>query len=171
MSDEAMEALRPGTCGRGRRSRLRPATVAVYSEEEFTRIVLDRLGDEGAIENPTAPLAGRQLRHERSTRSPATRSPTTRNGSMLDDDDLHGGSAARAAFTATKSGQRTSAGDEVLRMQLQGASYKDRALEYRRERARLGRIYEAREQIGVLRVVLLSDGLTGLRVHRSKGCL
>ncbi|MGY4305165.1 hypothetical protein ACVIJ6_002408 [Bradyrhizobium sp. USDA 4369] len=133
---------------------------SIYSEEEFTRLVLDRLGDEGAIENPM--LLWQEGSFSR------TRYKIT--GYSIPDDEerlilvttLHTGEMPPRALTR----------DEILNALQQAMKFYEcscKGLHTKIEpsntdASELARhIYEAREKIGVLRVVLLSDALTGLR--------
>jgi len=159
MSDEAIE-----TFARELAAEVDEATQcgdgSIYSEEEFTRIVLDRLGDEGAIENPT--LLWQEGNFAR------TKYKIT--GYSIPDDEerlilvttVHTGQLPPPALSR----------DEIINALQQAMKFYEcscKGLHTKIEpsntdASELARhIYEAREQIGVLRIVLLSDGLTGLR--------
>lgn len=77
MSDEAIELFARELAAEVDDA-VHSGTGSIYSEEEFTRIVLDRLGDEGAVENPIC-FGRRDISPERNTRSRAIRSRTTRS--------------------------------------------------------------------------------------------
>src|SRR3954468_10008111 len=51
MSDEPLEAFARELASEVDEA-IHSGDGSIYTEEEFTRIVLDRLGDEGAVENP-----------------------------------------------------------------------------------------------------------------------
>lgn len=159
MSDETMEAFARELAGEVDEA-IQSGDGSIYSEEEFTRIVLDRLGDEGAIENPT--LLWQEGNFAR------TKYKIT--GFSIPDDEerlilvttIHTGEVPPRALTR----------DEILTALQQAMKFYEcscKGLHTKIEpsntdASELARhIYEAREQIGVLRVVLLSDGLTGLR--------
>jgi hypothetical protein len=159
MSDEAMETFARELAGEVDEA-IRSGDGSIYSEEEFTRIVLDRLGDEGAIENPTL------LWQEGNF----ARAKYKITGYSIPDDEerlilvttIHTGEVPPRALNR----------DEILTALQQAMKFYEcscKGLHTKIEpsntdASELARhIYEAREQIGVLRVVLLSDGLTGLR--------
>lgn len=62
MSDESLVQYSPDLAAEIEET-IRSGDGAVYSEEEFTRFVLDKLGDEGALDNPIS-LSGRHIRTE-----------------------------------------------------------------------------------------------------------
>lgn len=159
MTDEAMEAFARELASEVDEA-IQSGDGSIYSEEEFTRIVLDRLGDEGAIENPTL------LWQEGSF----ARTKYKITGYSIPEDEerlilvttIHTGEVPPRALTR----------DEILSALQQAMKFYEcscKGLHTKIEpsntdASELARhIYEAREQIGVLRVVLLSDGLTGLR--------
>ncbi|UPT87022.1 AIPR family protein [Bradyrhizobium barranii subsp. apii] len=159
MTDEAMEAFARELASEVDEA-IQSGDGSIYSEEEFTRIVLDRLGDEGAIENPT-------LLWQEGT---FARTKYKITGYSIPDDEerlilvttIHTGEVQPRALTR----------DEILSALQQAMKFYEcscKGLHTKIEpsntdASELARhIYEAREQIGVLRVVLLSDGLTGLR--------
>ncbi|SDT08859.1 AIPR family protein [Bradyrhizobium canariense] len=159
MTDEAMEAFARKLASEVDEA-IQSGDGSIYSEEEFTRIVLERLGDEGAIENPTL------LWQEGNF----ARAKYKITGYSIPDDEerlilvttIHTGDVPPRALTR----------DEILNALQQAMKFYEcscKGLHAKIEpsntdASELARhIYEAREQIGVLRVVLLSDGLTGLR--------
>ncbi|WP_315718261.1 MULTISPECIES: AIPR family protein [unclassified Bradyrhizobium] len=147
LADEVNEAIQSGL-------------GSIYSEEEFTRIVLDRLGEEGAIENPSL------LWQEGNF----ARAKYKITGYSIPDDEER-----LILVTTIHTGEvppRTLARDEILIALQQAMKFYEcscKGLHTKIEpsntdASELARhIHEARERIGVLRVVLLSDGLTGLR--------
>jgi len=159
MSDEAMEAFARELASEVDEA-IQSGDGSIYSEEEFTRIVLDRLGDEGAIENPTL------LWQEGNF----ARAKYKITGYSIPDDEeriilvttIHTGEVPPRALNR----------DEILSALQQAMKFYEcscKGLHTKIEpsntdASELARhIYEAREQISVLRVVLLSDALTGLR--------
>jgi AIPR protein len=159
MSDEAMEAFARQLASEVDEA-IQSGASSIYSEEEFTRIVLDRLGDEGAIENP-------ELLWQEGNFARAKYKIT--GYSMPEDEErlvlvttIHTGEVPPRALNR----------DEILSALQQAMKFYEcscKGLHTKIEpsntdASELARhIYEAREQIGVLRVVLLSDGRTGLR--------
>ncbi len=133
---------------------------SVYSEEEFTRIILDRLGDEGVLDNPM-PLY--QEGHFRRSRYKIT------GFSIPDTDDrlllittLHTGEVPPRELTT----------EEIRNAVMQAANFykcscdglHDKIEPSNTEASDLARrIHELRDRIQVVRVVLISDGLTGLK--------
>lgn len=159
MSDEAMETFARELAAEVDEA-IQSGDGSIYSEEEFTRIVLDRLGDEGAIENPTLLWQEGQF----------ARTKYKITGYSIPDDEerlilittIHTGDLPPRPLTR----------DEILNALQQAMKFYEcscKGLHTKIEpsntdASELARhIYEAREQIGVLRIVLLSDGLTGLR--------
>ncbi|WFU55726.1 AIPR family protein [Bradyrhizobium pachyrhizi] len=159
MSDEAIETFARELAAEVEEA-IRSGDASIYSEEEFTRIVLDRLGDEGAIENPT--LLWQEGNFAR------TKYKIT--GYSIPDDEerlvlvttIHTGELPPRALNR----------DEILTALQQAMKFYEcscKGLHTKIEpsntdASELARhIHEAREEIGVLRIVLLSDGLTGLR--------
>lgn len=159
MSDEAMEAFARELASEVDEA-IQSGDGSIYSEEEFTRIVLDRLGDEGAIENPTL------LWQEGNF----ARAKYKITGYSIPDDEER-----LILVTTIHTGEvppRVLDRDEILSALQQAMKFYEcscKGLHTKIEpsntdASELARhIYEAREQISVLRVVLLSDGLTGLK--------
>ncbi|WP_316197045.1 AIPR family protein [Bradyrhizobium sp. SZCCHNS3053] len=159
MSDEAIEAFARELAGEVDEA-IQSGQGSIYSEEEFTRVVLDRLGEEGAIENPTL------LWQEGSF----ARAKYKITGYSIPDDEER-----LILVTTIRTGEvppRTLARDEILTALQQAMKFYEcscRGLHTKIEPAATDaselaqHIYEARERISVLRVVLLSDGLTGLK--------
>lgn len=159
MSDEAIETFARELAAEVDEA-IQSGGGSIYSEEEFTRIVLERLGDEGAIENPTL------LWQEGSF----ARARYKITGYSLPDDEER-----LVLITTLHTGElppRALSRDEILSSLQQAMKFYEcscKGLHTKIEpsntdASELARhIYEAREQIGVLRVILLSDGLTGLR--------
>lgn len=159
MSDEAIETFARELAAEVEEA-IQSGDGSIYSEEEFTRIVLDRLGDEGAIENPA--LLWQEGNFAR------TKYKIT--GYSIPDDEER-----LVLVTTIHSGElppRALARDDILNALQQAMKFYEcscKGLHTKIEpsntdASELARhIYEAREQIGVLRIVLLSDGLTGLR--------
>ena len=132
----------------------------VYPEEEFTRVVLEKLGEEGALDNPN-------LLYQEGTFGPTKYritgfsipetedrlllATTVHTGDVppreLTTDEIH------SAVTRAANFYRCSC--DGLHTQLEPAKTEGSDL------AR--RIFDLHDQIEVLRVVLISDGLTGLR--------
>ncbi|MBR1169691.1 AIPR family protein [Bradyrhizobium liaoningense] len=159
MSDEAIETFARELAAEVEEA-IQSGDGSIYSEEEFTRIVLDRLGDEGAIENPT--LLWQEGNFAR------TKYKIT--GYSIPDDEER-----LVLLTTIHTGElppRALARDEILTALQQAMKFYEcscKGLHTKIEpsntdASELARhIHEAREQISVLRIVLLSDGLTGLR--------
>jgi hypothetical protein len=131
-----------------------------YHEQEFTRIVLERLADEGALENPI-PLW---------QEGTFGRTIYKINGYAIPDDE------ERLVLIATVyTGEpipRTLTKDEILKACQQAMKFYEcsrKGLHKQIEPANTDasdlarRIYDAKDKIGVLRVIVISDGLTGLR--------
>ncbi|WP_050384044.1 AIPR family protein [Bradyrhizobium pachyrhizi] len=159
MSDEALDTFARELAAEVEEA-IRSGDNSIYSEEEFTRIVLDRLGDEGAIENPT--LLWQEGNFAR------TKYKIT--GYSIPDDE------ERLVLVTTIHTEelppRALNRDEMLTALQQAMKFYEcscKGLHTKIEpsntdASELARhIFEAREEIGVLRIVLLSDGLTGLR--------
>ncbi|HZT26472.1 MAG TPA: AIPR family protein [Pseudolabrys sp.] len=159
MSDEAVELFARELAAEVDDA-VHSGTGSIYSEEEFTRIVLDRLGDEGAVENP---ILLWQEGHFARTKYKIT-------GYSIPDDEerlllvttVHTGELPPRALTR----------DEILGAFQQAVKFYEcscKGLHTKIEPSNTDaselarRIYEARERISVLRVVLISDGLTGLK--------
>lgn len=159
MSDEVIETFARELAGEVEEA-IQSGDGSIYSEEEFTRIVLDRLGDEGAIENPT--LLWQEGNFAR------TKYKIT--GYSIPDDEER-----LILVTTIHTGElppRALARDEILNALQHAMKFYEcscKGLHTKIEpsntdASELARhIYEAHQQIGVLRIVLLSDGLTGLR--------
>jgi len=133
---------------------------SVYSEEEFTRLILDRLGDEGVLDNPI-PLY--QEGNFGRTRYKIT------GHSIPDTED-------RLLLVATVyTGEvppRELTSDEIRGAVMQAASFYKCSCDglhvkiepSNTEASDLARrIRDIHDQIEVVRVVLISDGLTGLK--------
>jgi AIPR protein len=131
-----------------------------YHEQEFTRIVLDRLADDGALENPI-PLW---------QEGTFGRTIYKINGYSIPDDE------ERLVLIATVyTGEivpRALSRDEILKACQQAMKFYEcsrKGLHKQIEPANTDasdlarRIFDAGERIGVLRVIVISDGLTGLR--------
>src|SRR5262249_2971141 len=131
---------------------------AVYSEEAFTRLVLDKLADEGALDNPTLLYQkggfGRMKYKITAFSIPAPELrvllvPTVYTGELpprvLTADEI------RTAVTQAAAFYRCSC--DGLHEKIEPANTEASDL------AR--RIFEIKDRIDVLRVVLLSDGMTG----------
>jgi hypothetical protein len=139
---------------------LRAEAGAVYSEEEFTRLVLDKLGDDGALDNPI-PLYqegtfGRTHYKITGFSIPDTEDrlllvATVHTGDLpprdLTSDEL------RSAVTQAVNFYKCSCDGPHTKIEPSNTEASDLAR----------RIYELRDQIEVLRIVLISDGLTGLK--------
>lgn len=133
---------------------------SVYSEEEFTRIILDRLGDDGALDNPIA------LYQE----GTFGRSRYKITGYSVSDDDDR-----LLLVTTIHSGEvppRDLAKDQIRGAVMQAANFYQCScvgLHSKIEPANTDasdlarKIYEIHDQIEVLRVVLITDGMTGLK--------
>jgi hypothetical protein len=139
---------------------VRSGDESIYSEEEFTRIVLDRLGEEGAIENPALLW---QEGHFARTKYKIT-------GYSIPDDEerlilvttFHTGELPPRALTRDETLSALQQAMKFYECSCKGLHTKIEPSNT--DASELARhIYEAREQISVLRIVLLSDGLTGLR--------
>lgn len=163
MSDEAIETFARELATEVQEAieeSIKSGDGSIYSEEEFTRIVLDRLGDEGSIENPI--LLWQEGTFAR------TRYKIT--GYSIPDDEER-----LVLVTTIHTGElppRAMSRDEILSALQQAMKFYEcscKGLHTKIEpsntdASELARhIYEAREKFGVLRIVLLSDGLTGLR--------
>ena len=133
--------------------------TGVYSEEEFTRLVLDRLGEEGAVENPTLLWEEGQF----------GRSRYKITGYSLPED------CERLLLVATVyTGElppRKLTRDEIFAACEQALRFYEcscKGLHSTMEPSNTDasdlakRIYDARDQLGTLRLLLISDGMTGL---------
>ncbi|QOZ06635.1 AIPR family protein [Bradyrhizobium sp. CCBAU 51765] len=159
MSDEAIETFACELAGEIEEA-IQSDDGSIYSEKEFTRIVLDRLGDEGAIENPT--LLWQEGNFGRTNYKITGYSVPDDEERLILVTTIHTGELPPRALTR----------DEILSALQQAMKFYEcscKGLHTKIEpsntdASELARyIYEAREQISVLRIVLLSDGLTGLR--------
>jgi hypothetical protein len=131
-----------------------------YHEQEFTRIVLDRLADDGALENPI-PLW---------QEGTFGRTIYKINGYAIPDDEER-----LVLITTVYTGElvpRALSRDEILKACQQAMKFYEcsrKGLHKQIEPANTDasdlarRIFDAGERIGVLRVIVISDGLTGLR--------
>ncbi len=133
---------------------------SVYSEEEFTRVILDRLGDEGVLDNPIA------LYQEGNFR----RSKYKITGFSIPDTDdrlllittVHTGEVPPRELTTEEI--RTAVMQAVNFYKCSCDGLHDKIEPSNTEASDLARrIHELREQIEVVRVVLISDELTGLK--------
>jgi hypothetical protein len=131
-----------------------------YHEQEFTRIVLDRLADEGALENPI-PLW---------QEGTFGRTIYKINGYSIPDDEERLVLIA-TVYTGELVPQPLSK-DEILKACQQAMKFYEcscKGLHKQIEPANTDasdlarRVFDAKDRIGVLRVILISDGLTGLR--------
>jgi len=139
---------------------IRSGDGAVYSEEEFTRIVLDKLGDEGALDNPIC------LYQEGSF----GRSKYKITGFSVSD-----GEDRLLLVTTAYTGDvppRDLTTEEIRIAVTQAANFYKCSCDglhtkiepSNSEASDLARrIFEIHDRIEVVRVVLLSDGLTGLK--------
>lgn len=133
---------------------------SLYDEVEFTRIVLDRLAEEGAVENPTVLW---QQGHFGRVRYKIT------GYSMPEDDE-------RLLLVATiytgEQPPRTIPREEIMTACREAIRFYECSCKGLHETIEPSntdasdlarRIYEAREHVSVLRILLLSDGATGLK--------
>lgn len=139
---------------------VRSGQESPYHEQEFTRIVLDRLADEGALENPI-PLW---------QEGTFGRTVYKINGYAIPDDEER-----LVLITTVYKGESVPAAlskDEILKACQQAMKFYDcscKGLYKQIEPANTDasdlarRISDAKDRIGVLRVILISDSLTGLR--------
>jgi hypothetical protein len=147
IADEIEEAIRGGD-------------GAVYSEEEFTRTILDKLGDEGALDNPIA-------LYQEGTFG-RTRYKIT-GFSIADSEDrlllvttVHTGEIPPRALTAEEIRVAVTQAANFYRCSCDGLHVKiEPANTEASDLAR--RIFDIHDRIEVLRVVLISDGMTGLK--------
>jgi hypothetical protein len=154
MNDEAVTAFARDLAAEVDEA-IRSGLTGIYNEEEFTRIVLDKLGDEGALENPI-------LLWQEGTFNSNKYKIT---GYSLPDDE------ERLLLTTTiYTGElppRQLTADEIVTAFKQALQFYESSCRGLHERidpvntdagdlAR--RIFELRSQIGVLRLVLISDG-------------
>lgn len=139
---------------------VRTGDGTVYSEVEFTRLVLDRLADDGAVENPAVLWQEGQFSR--------TRYKITGYAMPEDEERLL---LVTTVFTGEVPA-RAITRDEILTACQQALRFYEcgcRGLHEKLEPSNTDaselarRIYEARDRIGTLRVLLLSDGLTGLQ--------
>jgi hypothetical protein len=159
MSDEAIETFARDLAAEVDEA-IHLGAGSIYSEEEFTRIVLDRLGDEGALDNP---ILLWEEGHFARTKYKIT-------GYSIPDDEER-----LLLVTTVHTGElppRPLTRDEILGSFQQAVKFYEcscKGLHTKIEPSNTDasdlarRIYEARERISVLRVVLISDGLTGLK--------
>ena len=139
--------------------------ASIYQEVEFTRILLDQLADEGAVENPIL------LWQEGSFR----RKKYKITGYSMPDD------AERLLLVTTiytgETSPRVLARDEILTACQQavtfytsscGGLHKEIEPSNTDASDLARRIFEERDRISVLRVLLLSDGLAGLKSADTK---
>ena len=139
---------------------MRAGDDTVYSEIEFTRIVLERLAEAGAVENPVVLW---QEGHFGRLRYKI-------NGFAMPDDDerlllvasVYTGDLPPRTVTRT---DLISACEQALRFYQCSRKGLHETIEPSNTDASdlARRIFEAREQITVLRVLLISDALTGLK--------
>jgi len=129
---------------------------SIYSEQEFTRIVLDRLGDEGAIENPVV------LWHEGVFEG--TKYKITGYASSDEDERIL---LATTVYTGELP-PRTLTREEIMNAIQQAIKFYEfscKGLSNKIDPSHTDasdlarRIYEFRERTDVLRIILISDGL------------
>jgi hypothetical protein len=133
---------------------------AVYSEEEFTRLVLDKLGDEAVIENPVALYQeGRFGRTRYKITGFAIPDAEDR---LLLVTTVHTGVVPPRSLTAEEIRTALIQAANFYRWSCDGLHAKiEPSNTDASDLAR--RIFEIQTQIEVVRVVLISDGMTGLR--------
>ena len=134
-------------------------TGSVYTEEEFTRIVLERLGEDGAVENPTMLWEEGQVgRHRYKITGYSMAEDAER---LLLVATVHTGELPPRPLTRS---EITTACDLALKFYECSCGGLHTSMEPSNtdasELAR--RIYQARDQLSTLRLLLLSDGMTGL---------
>ena len=134
--------------------------VAVYSEEEFTRIVLDKLGDEGALDNPIYLYQEGAFGRSRykitgfsvSDAEDRLLLVTTVYTGELPPRDLTT-EEIRTAVTQAANFYKCSVDGLYTKIEPANTEASDLA----------HRIFEIHDRIEVVRVVLISDGMTGLK--------
>jgi hypothetical protein len=139
---------------------IQTGTDTVYSEEEFTRIVLDELSDEGALDNPI-------LLYQEGTFGRTSYKITGYSIPESEDRVL--------LITTIYTGEvppRNLTGDELKTAVMRAVAFYRCSCEglYKKiepsntEASDLARrIYEIHDRVDVLRIVLLSDGMAGLK--------
>jgi hypothetical protein len=159
MSDLALESFARDLAGEVEEAVL-SGQESPYHEQEFTRIVLERLADEGALENPM-PLW---------QEGTFGRIFYKINGYSMPEDEER-----LVLFSTVYTGEavpRALSKDEILKACQQAMKFYEcsrKGLHKQIEPANTDasdlarRIFDAGEKIAVLRVVVISDGLTGLR--------
>lgn len=159
MSDLALEAFARDLAGEVEEA-VHSGQESPYHEQEFTRIVLERLADEGALENPT-PLW---------QEGTFGRTVYKINGYSIPEDEER-----LVLFATVYTGEivpRALSKDEILKACQHAMKFYEcscKGLHKQIEPANTDasdlarRISDAGEKIAVLRVVVISDGLTGLR--------
>jgi hypothetical protein len=139
---------------------IREGDGAVYSEEEFTRVILDKLGDEGALDNPVS-------LYQEGTFG-RTKYKIT-GFSIADTEDrlllvttVHTGEVPPRYLTTEEIRNAVTQAANFYKCSCDGLHTKiEPSNSEASDLAR--RIFEIHDRIGVLRVVLISDGMTGLK--------
>lgn len=139
---------------------VRSGTSSVFSEEEFTRLVLDRLGDEGVVENPV--LLWQEGQFGR------TRYKITGYALVEDEERL----LLVATIYTGELPTRELTRDEILAACHQALNFYGCSCKGLHEKIEPSntdasdlarRIYESRDKISVVRLLVVSDGRAGLR--------
>lgn len=141
-------------------------TGSVYSEEEFTRVVLDRLGDEGAIENPVALWQEGQF----------VRTKYKITGYSMPEDNerlvlvttVYTGEIPPRALQQS---EIVTACERALKFYECSCKGLHESMDPSNTDASdlARRIFEAREKLGVFRLLLITDGLAGFKSIDHKG--
>jgi hypothetical protein len=132
----------------------------VYSEEEFTRLILDKLGDEGALDNPV--VLYQEGTFERVKYKITGFSITDAEDRLLLITTVHTGDVPPRNLTTEEIKTAVSQAANFYKCSCEGLHTKiEPSNSEASDLAR--RIFEIHDRIEVLRVVLISDGMTGLK--------
>jgi hypothetical protein len=140
--------------------------AAIYSEEAFTRLILERLGDEAALENPTLLYAGGNVGKTK-YRITGFSIPDTEDRLLLTT-TVYTGEVPPRSLSVDEG--RTAVVEAVNFYRLSGQGLHQRIEPANIEARDLARrIYDLKDKIDLLRVVLLSDAKAGLKAADVKG--
>ena len=139
---------------------IRSGDGAVYSEEEFTRIILDKLGDEGALDNPISLY--QEGSFGRSRYKITGYSIAESEDRLLLVTTVYTGEASPRDLTTDEIRQAVTQAANFYKCSCDGLHTKiEPSNTEASDLAR--RIHEIHDRIEVVRVVLISDAKTGLK--------
>lgn len=161
MSDEAIDRFARELAAEVDEA-VRSDEATVYSEVEFTRIVLERLAEEGVVENPV-------ILWQEGTFGRVRYKIT---GYAMDDADDSDRLLLVATLYSGETPVRTARQDEIVGVCRQALKFYECSCKGLHEKIEPSntdasdlarRIFEANDRIGILRLLVISDTLTGLK--------